>query len=197
MALPQRNDDFRDEEARLRAIDRRDAEIEARRDGGFGWIWLWWLFFIVIIFGWFAGWGWGGYGGWWGWGAPRAGIVQPMNGATVTNPILNATDRQAFVGKTLSVTNTQVLHKVNDTTFWVGPRDEQSLLVILSGNNNSLANAGISEGDHINVTGTVDKAPTAQEAQNQWKLDGDSAKRMEQQGVYLLANQVEKINNNQ
>ena len=191
MALPQRRDEFENNEAQLRELN-RERLIEARRSAGFGWMWLWWLFFIVIIFGWFGGWGYGGYGGWWGWGGQRAVPVQSAN--TNSNAILGATNRQAFLGKNIELTNSQVLHGVTDNVLWVGPRDEQSLLVVLSGAANTTKNAGVGNGDQVNVTGTVEKAPSAEQAKQQWHLNDDGAKRLEQQGVYLSASQVEKVN---
>jgi hypothetical protein len=46
----------------------------------------------------------------------------------------------------------------------------------------------------VSVTGAVQKAPSAQEAKQQWHLDDGAAKRLESQGVYLSATQVEKVN---
>jgi len=191
MALPQKRDP--DKEVRLREVDRSER-INDVRDAGFAWAWIWWVVFILIIFGWFGGWGWGGYGGWWGWGGARTRTAQQLTRPAATNAILDATNRQAFLGQTISVTNTQVLHKVNDTEFWVGPRDEQSLFVVLAGADNSTQNAGVGEGDQVSVIGTVQKAPGAQQAKQQWQLDEDAAKRLESQGVYLSATQVEKVN---
>lgn len=191
MALPQRRDEFENNEAQLRELDRERA-IEARRYSGFGWMWLWWLFFLVIIFGWFGGWGYGGYGGWWGWGGQRAVGVQPATANT--NAILDTTNRQAFLGKNITLNNSQVLHGVSDTVLWVGSRDEQSLLVVLSGTDTTTRNAGVGNGDRVNVAGTVEKAPLAEQAKQQWHLSDDGAKRLEQQGVYLSATQVEKVN---
>jgi hypothetical protein len=87
-----------------------------------------------------------------------------------------------------------VLHGVSDTVLWVGPRDEQSLLVVLSGADNTTKNAGVGNGDRVNVSGTVEKAPAADQAKQQWHLSDDAAKRLEQQGVYLSATQMEKVN---
>ena len=117
-------------------------------------------------------------------------VTRPAN----TNAILHATNRQAFLGQTISLTNTQVLHRVNDTELWIGPRDEQSLFVVLAGADNSTKNAGVGEGDRVSVSGAVQKAPSAQQAKQQWHLDDDAAKRLEGQGVYLSGTQVEKVN---
>ena len=164
------------------------------RDAGFAWAWIWWVIFILIIVGWFGGWGWGEYGGWWGWGGAPTRTAQQLTRTANPNAILDATNRQAFLGQTIGVTNTQVLHKVNDAEFWVGPRDEQSLFVVLAGADNSTKNAGVGEGDQVNVTGSVQKAPSPQQAKQQWHLDDDTVKRLENQAVFLSATQVEKVN---
>jgi hypothetical protein len=52
----------------------------------------------------------------------------------------------------------------------------------------------VGNGDRVNVSGTVEKAPAADQAKQQWHLSDDAAKRLEQQGVYLSATQMEKVN---
>lgn len=52
----------------------------------------------------------------------------------------------------------------------------------------SLSN--INEGQLVNVIGTVEKAPTAKVAQNQWGLDKGAAQRLQRDGAYIRATQV-------
>jgi hypothetical protein len=181
---------------------------------GAGWLWIWiWVIIIIILVVWFGGWGWGGYGGWW-WGN-RGAIVQPLNGngngsgATGTNgvngangaaanvlpngpgvAVLNATDKQTFIGKPFQVNNVPVQNKVNDQVLWVGGNNSTPILVVLTGAGNSAANANISQGNNVDITGTVQKAPPKNQAQHNWQLSGDDANRLEQEGAYIQATQV-------
>lgn len=178
--------------------------------GGAGWIWIWvWIIIIFILVVWFGGWGWGGYGGWW-WGNRNVRVVQPLNGngnnaGAINNgagatplptgngvAVLNATDKQPFVGKPFSVGNVPVQSKVNDHVLWVGTNNSTPMLVVLTGAGNTTANASVSEGDRVDITGTVEKAPPKGEAQHNLQLSDDDASRLEQEGAYIQATQVTK-----
>jgi hypothetical protein len=149
------------------------------------------LAFIVAIV-WFGGWGWAGYGGWW-WGNRNAQIMQPaavnmMNGSGVA--VLNATNKQPFVGRSFNVRTVPVQTVVNDHTLWVGANGATPMLVVLTRNNNTAANANISQGSRVNINGTVEKAPPAAQAKQQWSLSDDDANRLAQQGAYIQATEV-------
>ena len=187
--------------------DRVEREVGARV--GYGWIWIW-IAIIIILVIWFGGFGWGGYGGWW-WGRrPQAAVVQPnaANGnnaglATRGRPstngalagagvqILTSTNKQAFVGKPFSIVDVPVQQTNGNRVFWIGANNIPSMLVVLEGDQNTTANADIEQGSRINVTGTVERAPSAAEARRMWKLSDDDAKRLEQQGAYVQASQVQ------
>jgi hypothetical protein len=151
---------------------------------------------VAIV--WFGGWGWAGYGGWW-WGNRNAQIVQPsvstMNGSGVA--ILDATNKQPFIGQPFNVRNVPVQSIANDHALWVGPNGATPMLVVLAGNNNTAANTNISQGSRININGTVQKAPPAAQAEQQWSLSGDDANRLEQQGAYIQTTEVTSQISNQ
>ena len=169
--------------------DRIERDVGARV--GYGWIWIW-IAIIIILVIWFGGFGWGGYGGWW-WGRRNAQIVEPaittLNGSGVA--VLNATNKQPFVGRPFNVRNVPVQSVINDHVFWIGTGNAAPMLVVLQGANNTAANANIAQGDTINVIGTVQKAPTAAIAKQQWSLNDDQANRLQQQGAYIQASEVE------
>ncbi len=198
MALPQRRDPDERQAEMERDVERRRIERETAAGGLLAWWWLWLLIIIAII--WFGGWGWGGYGGWWGWGAPRnAAMPATQNGAAspqVSGPaaaLLNATDKQAFVGRSVTLNSVQVKTKVNDHILWIDSNNTTPMLAVLAGADNTTANANVGEGDWVDVIGIVQKAPPAAQAQKEWGLDNDAAKRLEQQGAYLQATQVQKV----
>lgn len=177
----------------LRDTRRVDRDVGAGMRYGWAWMWVWLLIlaFIVAVV-WFGGWGWAGYGGWW-WGNRNAQITQPnttttMNGSGVA--VLNATNKQPYVGQPFTVSNVPVQAVVNDRALWVGASGEPPMLVVLTGSNNTTANANISQGSRININGTVQKAPLATQAKQQWSLSDDDAGQVEQQGAYIQATEV-------
>lgn len=178
-----------------------------------GWVAWWWIWLLIIIgMVWFGGWGWGGYGGWW-WGARnRAGYLQPMNPATngqqYSNArnvsiqphgqgvaVLDATDKQSFVGQKFDASNVVVSKKVNNHALWISANTSNNngpeMLVVLSGQDNNASNAAIHDGERVTVTGNVIKAPAEGTAKKDWSLSEDGAKRLEQEGAYIQASQVE------
>ena len=191
MALPQRRDPY-EERRELQEIERR--RIEEERTGG--WWWSWWWIWLLIIFAaiWFAGWGWGGYGGWW-WGAPRTTVVaQPagqLSGPGVA--VLNATNKTAYVGQSFQIRDVPVQSKASNQALWIGMNNTSPMLVVLTGAGNTAANANIGQGNRIDVTGTVEKAPTAGNVNKSWGLDNNGVKRLEQEGAYVQATQVQKV----
>ncbi len=193
MALPERRDpDERRTEIQRDWENRRVEEREAAAGGWFAWWWLWMLILVAIV--WFAGWGWGGYGGWWGWGGSRpVATTNNVRVAAEGAPLLDATNKTAFVGKLVTLNPVQVQTKVNDQVLWVGGNNTSPMLVVLTGADNSAANAKVGQGDWISAYGSVEKAPPAAQAKQQWSLDDNGTKRLEQQGAYLQATQVQKV----
>jgi len=188
MALPE--DERREQERRRIELERRS---DIARGGGVWYAW-WWVWFVIIIgFLWFVGWGWGGYGGWW-WGQPRnAVVIQTPAGSGVQ--VLNASNKLAFVGQPFVIRRVPVQGKISGQSFWIGGNGSTPMLVVLEGNGNTTANANINPGDRVNITGTVEKAPPAAEAKKSMGLDDNAVKRLEQEGVYAQATQVQRVNN--
>ncbi|HET8637294.1 MAG TPA: hypothetical protein VFL96_10625 [Acidobacteriaceae bacterium] len=187
--------------------DRVEREVGARV--GYGWIWIW-IAIIIILVIWFGGFGWGGYGGWW-WGhRPRTALVGPnqanggpaINGqpapggspAAVTGSgvqILTSANKQPFVGQPFVINNVPVQNAANDRAFWIGANDNDTMLVVLTGNQNNARNSNAQKGVRVNISGTVERAPSAEQAKRMWSLSDDDAKKLEQQGVFVQATQVE------
>lgn len=172
---------------------RVDREVGGGVRFGWAWIWVWLLilaFIIAIV--WFGGWGWAGHGGWW-WSNHNARVIQQpvanVNGSGVA--VLNATNKQPFIGSSFTVRSVPVQTVINDHAVWIGENDGASMLVVLTGANNTVTNANIAQGDRINVVGTVQKAPAAAQAARQWSLTNDDANRLEQQGAYIQATEVQ------
>jgi hypothetical protein len=186
--------------------DRVEREVGARV--GYGWIWIW-IAIIIILVIWFGGFGWGGYGGWWWGNRPRTAVVGPAPNGNLANngqpapagspaavtgsgvQILTAANKQPFVGQPFVINNVPVQNAANDRAFWIGANDNDTMLVVLTGNQNNAGNSNVQNGVRANISGTVERAPSAEQAKRMWSLSDDDAKKLEQQGVFVQAAQVE------
>ncbi len=216
--MPQQNNP--EEQREMEELRRR--QINQRPGIGSGWR-SWWIVPVVIFFIgllWFAGWGWGSYGGWW-WGNRSEGVpsvtqrnyenqgnaannqggipatnANPNNAENSSNntvgpAILSAANKRQYVGQPFEISSTPVLKKINDRVFWVGTDAATALLVV--GANNANVAANIKDGEQVNVVGTVDQAPGAQDAARNWHLGPAAAQRLEKEGAYVNATQVTPI----
>lgn len=185
--------------------DRRKVEREV--GGGMRWGWIWIAIVIIIILViWFGGFGWGTSGGWWASRstprlAPAPNENAQQNPAPVTQgqqpnsaalggdgvQILASAHKSALVGQPFDIRNVPVQEKDGDHALWIGANNMGPMLVVLVGNEATHADAAIAQGSRVDVTGTVERAPSAQIAQRQWKLSADGAKRLEQEGAYVQA----------
>lgn len=184
-------------------IDRRSV---ART--GFGWWWAFW-FVLIGLAVWWAGWGWGDTGGWW-WGAQARttstyGPPGALRGAPATDigpggataaitgsglNILNAHDKRPFIGKPFHAMNVPVQTKVDNHVLWIGASDTAPMLLVLAGNGITTAGTAISRGNLVNVTGTIQEAPSVTAAKHQWSLKSGDTTRLEREGAYIQATQL-------
>jgi len=193
MASPQRPDPRGPQPHLETEINTKHPPRSAGQRLAFAW---WWLLLIAcVIFGlaW-AIWGWSGTGGWW-----SAGHVQsepPANTSQRAQPmiqgmgveILTAINRRPFVGRNFQVSTVPVISKSNNQAVWIGTKTTPPMLLILNS-----AQADIAPGTLLDVSGTVEKAPPAAQASNEWKLSGSDTSQLENQGVYIQATKVYAI----
>lgn len=190
MATPDNRDpNQRKEDAELRDIEKIDVRRGWYGRGGGGWVWLWiWVIIIVVAFFWYAGWGWGAYGGWWGWNGRTPVVVTTGSGVAV----LNSDNKAPFVGHSFDLRGARVQTAVTNNVFWVGNgRSRPMLLVVV---NNPVASATpIAAGDLVAASGTVEKAPPAAQAKNEWHLNDTGVRQLEAQQVYLQSPYVSQL----
>ena len=77
--------------------------------------------------------------------------------------VLGALNKQGYVGQQFQVENVPVQTLVNHHAIWVGETRQSSMLVILP-DSRAVNDAG--HGDFVNVYGTVQKAPSAEQARD-------------------------------
>lgn len=108
--------------------------------------------------------------------------------AIVTTP-----DKQSLVNKQAQLTNVPVQSVIADRTFWAGPSNNQRLLVVLD---EALDTGGtekrldINAGQTLTINGLIRRLPTTAEAQKQWGLSATEASALENEQIYLQAQQV-------
>ena len=159
----------------------------------FAWWWLVLTAVVIFALAW-ALWGRSGTGGWWS--AGRVKNEPPPNVSQRAQPtiqgmgveILTALDRRPFIGRNFQVTTVPVIDKTNSRAVWIGTKTTPPMLLILNGN--SAPNSDIVKGSLLDVTGSVEKAPPAAEAQRQWNLTDSATSDLEKQGVYIQATKV-------
>lgn len=192
MATPRGNDPNSQKERDLREMENRRAGYEAveyrRRRGWIAWGWIW-LLILICCFLWFAGWGWGGYGGWWG-ARQRYLGEQAITGSGAA--VLYSSTKADYVGQAFNLENAPVQHEINNRVFWVGSAHAAPMLVVVKTTRNS-GKPAIRSGERISISGIVEKAPPAAEAQHNWGLSNQGAQRLEQQQAYLQATVVQRV----
>lgn len=223
MASPQQRPDPNEPRRDYEDLERARMTRRSAAGAGFAWWWFFWIIIIGLAIWWAGwGWG-GSGGWWWGgrartapaYGTPNAG-PGTNNGATgttngtagnantgyganqaaITGPglsALTATNKQPYIGKQFQVNDVPVQNKVNNHVLWIGANNSTPMLLVLSGNGNTAANAHVDQGNRINVTGTVQKAPPQAQAKQQWSLSSDDAANLERQGAYIQAAQVHAV----
>ena len=172
-------------------------------------LWLWPVLIVLVGILW-----WGFWGGGWFWNRAHEGgnNVRPTannqlpqrNGdqpVTTTkqndNPssaVLNSEDKQQYIGQSLEIVRTPVLKRVSGSMFWLGSQNDPApVLVVMSGRAQNPKNANVREGETMNVVGQVQKAPTVQEATQHWHLPRSAAERLQREGAYVEASEVEPL----
>lgn len=188
------DDRERREEERLQRerLAEQERRLEAEQTGG-GWGWFaawWWIWIIILIFiVWFGGWGWWGYGGWWG-GRRSAYSMRYQHTVPDALVVLTSPDKQTYVGRQITLSNVRVQGSAGHNGYWIGPNGNHELLVV-GVNSGALK---LQQGQLVGVNGTVERAPSAQQAQAQWGLSSDDAQRLEKDGVYIQAGQMQASN---
>src|SRR5579884_3281774 len=166
-----------------RRIENRPIQPATPGGWGFGWWWVWLV--VVLALFWFAGWGWGPYGGWWGGPARSRTVVVQVSGPGLE--ILTSPNKKPYVGDSFAITAVPVQNKINNRAYWIGVGNAAPLLVVVPNSTNGLAT-----GDRVNITGTVQKAPPENQAKQDWGLSDEGARRLEEQGAYVQAAQIQR-----
>ena len=129
-------------------------------------------------------------------GAAPAGEQAGAAAAPITDMliIVDTPDKASLVGKRVQFTNVTVQSVVGDKTFWIGPSKDQQLFVVLEEDPSAGATEGqvdVNAGQTVTITGEIRKLPSMEEARSQWGLSEANTAELENQQVYLHAQQVQ------
>lgn len=108
--------------------------------------------------------------------------------------MLEANNKQQYVNQTFNIANVPVQSKVSDHVFWIGQTPASRMLVVEKKNakTNHAANINAGKQNWVDVNGKVEKAPSVAQAKKEWGLSEDGAKQLEQQGAYVMAQNVQQ-----
>lgn len=113
--------------------------------------------------------------------------------------ILEERDKPSLAGRRVDLlgeTAAEVRSVVGDTTFWVGPSEDRRVFVALSEEQDAAGAEGsvdVDEGQTVRITGEVRQLPSVEEAGQQWGLSEANAAGLENQQIYISAEQVEIV----
>jgi hypothetical protein len=125
-----------------------------------------------------------------------AGAGGPITDLTT---IFEEEDKTSLVGRQVDLqgeTAAEVRSVVGDTTFWVGPSQDQQVFVVLSEEQDAAGAEGrveVNEGQTVRLTGQVQQLPSIEEARQQWGLSEANTAELQNQEIYISAEQVEII----
>lgn len=168
----------------------------AAKEVGPGWRFgFWWIWILVIVGIWYVGFGWGNSGGW-VWGHRNRGVVS-RNDTAVTGDgavILNSANKRQYIGQAFQIQNAPVQRAASSVALWIGsPTNSTPMLLVTTGVPSNPGTTDLAGGQSIYASGRVTPAPTAAQAKQQWKLSDSDVAKLEQQGAYIQANQVQRV----
>lgn len=123
--------------------------------------------------------------------APGAAPAANITGSGVA--VLDAQNKSSFVGQPFQISNVPVEKVDNNHAVWIGTsntRNAGPLLAVVTGNAGVMN--GLTVGDRVNVSGTVEKAPPAAQQEHNWKISSEDANNVRADGVYVRANQISR-----
>ena len=103
--------------------------------------------------------------------------------------VLDARNKQPFIGRYFEANHVPVEQKVNDRAIWIGGNNP--MLAVVSSNSKSTSTAKrVDSGNMIDAKGSIKKAPPATEAKREWSLSDQDASRLEHEGAYIQVSQL-------
>jgi hypothetical protein len=172
-----------------------------------------WIILALILGVWYVGFGWGNSGGWiWGHSKASAPVANKSEASTPGVVILEVANKQDYIGQSFQISDVSVDHWSSPRAVWIGSRHSYLPMLLVLSSASPLAPAlssaarpddsgvGASAGSaplasapvqHLDVKGTIIKAPPTVQAQRQWHLSDEDVDQLEQEGVFIQATAVQ------
>ena len=125
-------------------------------------------------------------------GTAAVPVTPPVSGNTVTIKVHRPNAAQ-FEGKPARFQNETVQKVVSDKVFWIGPNQNEQMLVVLK---DPEAQVKVKQGDRVDVNGVFGKMPDARQARQQWNLTRP-VNWLQKQQLYIDATNVVNESNPQ
>lgn len=160
-----------------------------RRDQGFPW-WGWLLIALgVILLGWLL----------WSLFANNGAVADdPATGPAAVAPITDVNtivanpNQEQLVGQPVQLQVVPVQQVSGDRVVWVGQDPTLPLLVVIDDATlPAVSPLDIAPGQTVNVAGTLQPLPSAEQAQQGWNLSEAELNQLAGQDVYLSATQLD------
>jgi hypothetical protein len=163
------------------------AEIAVERKRGFPW-WAWLLAIVgVVLLLWLA------FGRDRGVGEAERAAGEPIRDVSVFH---GGMDPDSLVGSRVEIENARVMSVTGDRDFWVADGQGGQVLVILDQvmtpeQPRIEGRYDVNPGQTISIYGTVQRAPSWDEAQSRWNLNPQVQSNFENQRVYIQAERLD------
>ena len=129
--------------------------------------------------------------------ATGATAAASQTGEPLTNVVdlASASDKTTFIGRKAKLTDVNVTKFVTDRAFFVGTSDAQQMLILLDAAMDAGPNGervSIAAGKTVSLTGIIEKLPTQEILNEQYKLTGANYDAVAKEPVYLHTTVAQK-----
>jgi hypothetical protein len=127
-------------------------------------------------------------------GTTMGGTTAFESAITNLQTIVEEPNKQSLAGQPVVLSSAQVFDVVGDVTFLVGPSADQTVFAVLQDElaaEQAEAAVNIEPGETLAIVGTLQQAPSAQQAQQELGLTQAEAEEMQGEDVFLLVEEVE------
>ena len=126
---------------------------------------------------------------------PAVAVPVPVPVGPITDAlvIVDAPDRPSLVGRPVALLGVKVLSVAGPNAFWVGPKADKRLLVVMDSTQTRAGHAGhpiIRAGQTLSVAGVIRTLPSnVEEVRAKWGLTSEHAAALSHERIYLSASE--------
>jgi hypothetical protein len=99
-----------------------------------------------------------------------------------------------MIGQQVTLNEAQVRSTTDKHAAWLGPNDGEKILVLMPGDLKPMNPNGkqteMGENDLVDITGTVEAAPSANQLKHAWGVNEDNVGRVQRAGIVIRASRI-------